>query len=273
MKKSIFIATAMAGVLLISCGGDGGKSETKGNLEATIKPRSIKIKGHLSDYLEVVEGKTKVVAIEEYILYQINFSVKVKSIGITDEIFYGLEDDNNGPLHLTIIDDTGAPISGWDNISSIYSDDSKIQDLLKKEGEEYWITFNTTKNVSERGAIEKLFNEMVSFNTISKPKQKPEKEITASSTSSETTSKSGGSAEWDSLLDDYEEMYDDYIKLVKKAQKNDNSALSEYPKVYAKMITISQKLEKAGDDLSPEQITRFMEIQVNAMQAATELSK
>lgn len=262
----------MAGAMLISCGGGGNKDEKKEKYETVIKPQSTVIKGDLGGYLEVVNGETKVEAIEEFILYQINFKVKIKSIGTTSEEFYGLEDGNHGPLYLEALDASGVPISGWDNIASVYSDDAKIQDLLKKKGEEYWVTFNTTKNTSETKILNSFFKEVSSFTILSKPISKPEEEAGSTSSSSNTTSVSGN-GDWDSLLDDYEDMFDDYIKLVKKAKNNDNSALSEYPKVYSEMMEVGQKLEKAGNDLSPEQMTRFMEIQMKAMKAAAELSK
>lgn len=42
---------------------------------------------------------------------------------------------------------------------------------------------------------------------------------------------------WDSVLDDYEEYFDQYVKLLKKAKNGDVSALTEY----AKMLEKAQK--------------------------------
>lgn len=95
-------------------------------------------------------------------------------------------------------------------------------------------------------------------------------------TSSTTHEKTGVSEKksgnnWDSVLDDYEEYFDQYVKLLKKAKNGDVSALTEYAKMLEKAQSIGNKLERAKGDLTANQSTRFLKIQQKLLNAASDL--
>ena len=95
-------------------------------------------------------------------------------------------------------------------------------------------------------------------------------------TSSTTHEKTGVSEKksgnnWDSVLDDYEEYFDQYVKLLKKAKNGDVSALTEYAKMLEKAQSIGNKLERAKGDLTANQSARFLKIQQKLLNAASDL--
>lgn len=85
-----------------------------------------------------------------------------------------------------------------------------------------------------------------------------------------STSDSGGS-DWDKILDDYEEFVNKYIKLAKKAQNGDMSAITEYAKILEKAQSLSEKLEKAKSDLTVKQANRYAKISLKMLEAAGDL--
>lgn len=69
-----------------------------------------------------------------------------------------------------------------------------------------------------------------------------------------------GSSDWDKLLDEYEKYVDLYISTYKKAMNGDLSAMTEYVKLMKSAQKLSDKLDKAKDDMSSEQLQRYMKI-------------
>lgn len=79
----------------------------------------------------------------------------------------------------------------------------------------------------------------------------------------------GSSSDWDSVLDEYEDYVDQYVKLYKKAMAGDMSAMSEYAGMLEKAQSLFSKLENAQGEMTAAQISRMNSIQmkmVNAMQ-------
>ncbi len=76
----------------------------------------------------------------------------------------------------------------------------------------------------------------------------------------EKQSSSSGSGDWDSVLDDFEDFVDSYVKLYKKAMDGDMSAISEYPEVLSKAESLSNKLSNAESDLTSAQLSRYTKI-------------
>jgi hypothetical protein len=64
---------------------------------------------------------------------------------------------------------------------------------------------------------------------------------------------------------------DKYIKLLKKANEGDMSAMTEYVKMLEKAEELSEKLENAEEDLTPAQAQRFLKIQTKLLEAASDL--
>lgn len=71
----------------------------------------------------------------------------------------------------------------------------------------------------------------------------------------------------DKLLDEYEKYVDQYIKVYKKAQKGDSSAMTEYVKLAEKAQKLADKLENAEDEMSVAQMKRYTKITEKMMKA------
>ena len=74
------------------------------------------------------------------------------------------------------------------------------------------------------------------------------------------TKKNSSNAQWDKVLNEYDEFVDQYAKLYKKAQAGDVSALTEYVKYLESANRLQKKLETAESDLSMAQAKRFNKI-------------
>lgn len=79
---------------------------------------------------------------------------------------------------------------------------------------------------------------------------------------------SSDNAEWDQMLNEYEEYVDSYIRYYKKAMKGDMSALHSYSELLEKAEGLQESIEKAqsSNQLSMKQITRMSEIQTKMLQ-------
>ena len=83
-----------------------------------------------------------------------------------------------------------------------------------------------------------------------------------SSTESQTdlSDATSGSADWDKLLDSYEEYVDKYISFMSKAQNGDMNALTEYPALLEKAQELGNELSAAQGSLSASQLSRYLKI-------------
>jgi hypothetical protein len=66
--------------------------------------------------------------------------------------------------------------------------------------------------------------------------------------------------DFDVVIDEYEEMIQEYIIFVEKAEAGDLSALGSYMKLASKLTIVSMKLATIMPKLTPEQLERFNEI-------------
>jgi len=73
------------------------------------------------------------------------------------------------------------------------------------------------------------------------------------------TSKSTKSAKWESWLKDYESFVDDYVKIMKKTQSGDMSAMNDLQKYMEKATKLGEEATELQVDLSSKDLTKFME--------------
>lgn len=80
------------------------------------------------------------------------------------------------------------------------------------------------------------------------------------------------SSDWDALLDDYEEYIDAYIKLLKKAQNNDMSSMTEALKFQQSAVKLQERFENAGeDDMTSKQLERYGKLMAKLVKEAAKL--
>ena len=85
------------------------------------------------------------------------------------------------------------------------------------------------------------------------------------------SSSSKSSADWDSMLDSYEQYVNKYIALMKKASNGDMTAMAEYAGLMQKAQELSDKISGAQGDMSASQWARYMKITTKMTTAAQEM--
>lgn len=76
---------------------------------------------------------------------------------------------------------------------------------------------------------------------------------------SDDTSAASGE-DWDAVLDSYEKYVNNYVRLMKKANAGDASAMSEYPSMLQEAQEFSEKLSNAQGELTSTQMARYLRI-------------
>lgn len=112
---------------------------------------------------------------------------------------------------------------------------------------------NSTKKETTEVSQDTEVKESYEQQDVSEPELEPEPEPTA---------------QWDEVLDEYEEFVDQYVKFFKKAQAGDMSALTEYMECLESAVSLQEKLEDAESDLSMAQVKRLNKIILKIANAA-----
>ena len=76
------------------------------------------------------------------------------------------------------------------------------------------------------------------------------------------------SVKWDKILDKYEKMVTQYIKLLKKAQKGDMAAMSEYAEYLEEATDLQEQLDEAQGYLTTSQVNRLVKIAATMTEAS-----
>lgn len=87
----------------------------------------------------------------------------------------------------------------------------------------------------------------------------------------EETVSSAASRHWDAILDDYEAIMAKYIKVFNKAQAGDMSAITDYTSLLTKLEGLQNKLDKGENEMTPEQMKRFIDIQAKMSKDAVDM--
>ena len=273
MKQLKLLALAVIAVCLISC---GGKKKSK---EIILTPETTQIKGDLGDYFEVVNreykltdsdwGNEKMISIEIR-RTDTDYAFDLKGVmpygylgqGITGHAGFGIEiRDIDG----NVIHKVGATASGT---GGMYSHEDMKEALRLKAGETATIRWQEDLSGDNKPA---KFNLTSAYEEVSGSAWAPEPEASNSyvndeedsddaDDSDDTTSSTAKNAEWDSALDEYEKYVDQYIELYKKAMAGDISALASYDNLLESAENFADKLEDAEDEMTVEQLNRYMDI-------------
>lgn len=165
-----------------------------------------------------------------------------------------------GNLKIVFEDESGYPISETE-----ITEDLGKEDFYKSIGETiaYEYTFKLGKG-KDTDALSKIKSLKIDSEIEKGSHYQDQLEELQNAVNQTTVNKSNGNSsgsnDWDEVLDEYEDYVDKYISLYKKAMKGDASALSEYPGLMKKAESFSTKLQKAGNDLSAAQMSRYTKI-------------
>lgn len=280
-KKHIVIAViavvVVAFLVMRNCSGGGSKYE-QFDQEIELAPNESKVKGYLSEVLEIVDGTYtfdfKGNSAVSYNSGKGKIQVKIKSVSKGDPNDYGLNDGSSGPLYLTVCDKNGTPITDFTDIESESASDGILKDMMTTNSEN-WISFEITIHGGK-----KVPETAVTFFVTSKKIEKLEYSSPTSTSDSDTDTDSDSESmsnsdnkDWDKVLDDYEDYVDKTIKILKKLKNDDLSAMTEYPDMMEKAKDLEQSLKKAqkSKSLSSKQVSRMMKIQTKMLEAAKDM--
>jgi len=242
--------------------------------EVNVKPLSVEISGEIGKYIQIVDNTYKIFKSSGKTMgggYNYSISVNFINITPTDQEFDDLRE-----MSLRVIDTNGMPIEIQEFEFDYFSESRKLENLLKTEGANDFLTFKgyAKKGTSiQKKGLPKPENikgfTITSLAKVSKPR--PSTSVPSTSSANISSPSKSSSKNWDKVLSDYEAYTDKYIKLLKKANAGDMSALTEYVEMLEKAQEFQESLEKASDDMSTAQMQRFMKIQTKLMNAASEL--
>jgi hypothetical protein len=259
--KSTLWGVSTIGLLLTSCG-------EKTIQEKTIKASNISVSGEGSSYVKVVDGDYTLKVVDDKIVIPVKFELIKKYEG---------KDGEFGSLSLIPLDKSGVavPDIGLDLSPATMSDWDKIKDLLKSEvGKTVIISFEWNY-FSKKDVQARIMKETENFEITRADFTGGNSEEVSENSSTEDTEStvSSGNEDWDKALEDYENYVDEYIKFLKKANKGDMTAMTQYPALMQKAQEMEKSLgsAQADNDLSPEQIEKMMNIQTKMMKAAAEM--
>ncbi|MDE5650058.1 MAG: hypothetical protein K2I35_03445 [Duncaniella sp.] len=243
MKKGLLIVCS----LLFLC----ALQSCKEKMPETLKPNGTTVEGNLGALYEVVEGD-----------YSLDKNSSAFDFDIKRNDLAPIEFDKVG-VGYKIYDEDGSILS-YKNPVLNYPNPADIpSDVLELKPGETGSMRIYLEEWPDKLAGAKTFKLIL---TCEKSAQEDAEESTDSNIANNEST--GTSNNWDSVLDDYEEFVDKYIKLVKKAQSGDLSAMTEYATCLEKAESLQSKLEDAKSDMTPAQIARMNKIITKLSKAA-----
>ena len=279
MRKVVYLSVALLSLAFYSC----GKSSSSSSDSSKVTPETTKVEGDLRECFEVVDKEYTPKESSDGI-YDRSLIIELKRTseelpvdlrGLTYD--WGWIDKLQGKEY-NILFDVSLLDEDGNIVATTSSGDRYIPDVE--------LQFNVTRipNLSEAETfpIEVLYSsELFEDAKLSKFKvgsaiREESIEVVAPDYLEESdfdeemeSDAVGSSSDWDSVLDEYEDYVDQYVKLYKKAMAGDMSAMAEYAGMLEKAQSLFSKLENAQGEMTAAQISRMNKIQmkmVNAMQ-------
>ncbi|MGM9869942.1 MAG: DUF6591 domain-containing protein [Sodaliphilus sp.] len=254
MKTIKSFAIAAIAIFLASC---GGKSESASNndLSFEVSVDNTTLEGDLSEYF-TVEDKSYFIPKSIFD----DMAIDLKCIKPLPENLYGkigfncLDEDGTliGSCKPTFLEDCSLLYKATPGQTVSVLLDMAWGDLSIPEGKTP-VKIHLTSEVHED-------EDKISTITVSSSSDE-------SASSSDDTASASGGEDWDALLDSYEEYVDEYIKLMKKAENGDMSAMTEVASYMEKAQALSNKMANAKGSMSASQVARYTKI-LNKMASA-----
>ena len=282
MKTFKYFAIAIMAICLAACGGKGDENSVTLKVEAELGP--------LADYIKVTDQEVVVKMLDEnkgsedYKVIQSSLALEViKSVAAKYSFDFEVEVLDKDHVKIATLPDFDIEsISDYDNgefndvlyagtVRAQMERKCKVAEFTPEDQEEW-------NKILKEGAY-----------IVIKPRNSDEKFVEYKGKSSNTeviesssgtitedddesiSSSSTGSADWDSMLDSYEQYVNKYIALSKKVSNGDMTAMEEYAGLMQKAQEISDKMNGAQGDMSASQWARYLKITTKMTTAAQEM--
>lgn len=256
--KKLLVALPLFVLLFASCGRNSGEIRVD-------NPQIIEKDSDLKDWFKIVNGtyqlERSTVGTSDGSKISIGFELAFKKTKESDgyslefgDLYLIPKDVNNN----TLKDDIGDAI----RIKGYNVDDL----MYLKNGERKRLSFSYDDFEDKKYILDDILKNMNHFDIYCKTTKKEEERVDSEVLLTDNPT----SDNWDKLLDSYEKYLDQYVKLYKKAQTGDMSALTEYTSMLEKAESLSKQLEKAKGDLSAKQMNRFIKLQTKLTEGITQ---
>lgn len=254
MRKLLYTLGAIMMIASLSaCGGNKGTEESK-----TIEASAVKMSGEYMDHLSVGDGDVKILLV--------NTKDDKWSLRATLPIVAEEKGEGDPRMEVSFLDANGTTIDysvciSKDDMKTIFAADGKSVDVT--------ITETWMENLSAYKDIKELYDKVAGIKLSLDYYVESSSDSSASSDDDDDdeVASSSSSEDWDAILNEYEKYVDSYVKLYKKAMNGDMSAMSEYATMLEKAESLSDKLEKAGSNLTAKQAARMNKISQKMLNA------
>ena len=262
MKTFKYLTIAIVAICLASCGGKNS-SGSDNSFDVTVDNTTID--GKLSQYFSLEDKTYK---------YQ---------KGIIDEVTVELKcieplpENLKAYIGVNVLDENGTVISAGKVDAWSFDDFEVLRQATP--GQTVTININNHENVGENTPAKIRLSSIVEEDTDPSESSSSSESSDDSSVSSHdssdddksTSRSSTASADWDSMLNSYEQYVNKYIALVKKASNGDMTAMAEYAGLMQKAQELSDKMNGAQGEMSASQWARYMKITTKMTKAAQEM--
>ena len=282
MKVLKYFLMVVLTVCLTSCGGKGDENSVTLKVEAELGPLADYIK--VTDQEVVVKMSDEKEDSEDYKVIQSSLALEViKSVAAQYSFDFEVEVLDKDHVEIATLPDFDIEsISDYDNGEFnyvLYAGTVRAQMERKRKVAEF--------TPEDQEKWNKILKEGAYI--VIKPRNSDEKFVEYKGKSSNTeviestsdiitedddesiSSSSKSSADWDSMLDSYEQYVNKYIALLKKASNGDMTAMAEYAGLMQKAQELSDKISGAQGDMSASQWARYMKITTKMTTAAQEM--
>lgn len=288
MKKTTFIIGLAIVLLAMSCGNKDPKTKTESE-EKTGYPEKITldvskgITGGLSEYFTVENAIIKISTDDwgdEEMLISIELQKNEEDLpfdesnvghkGLSDWTTYAFAIE----FAVDLFDEDGLPI--LTDFDYGFNEDSELALLTLNPDETGWIQYELHYELEVEEVLKiKSIKVKSTLTDVAQSESNDDdynndiKSDASNSTSNTKTTPTSSteSSNWDETLDAYEDYIDSYIELYEKAQNGDTDALAKYPEMIEKANKLNIELSSANDDMTAQQMARFMKLQ-NKLAAA-----
>ena len=254
-------------VCLASCGSKKS-SDSKTSIDVTVDNTTIG--GKLSQYFSLEDKTYKYQKVEEGEWGYDDVTVELKCIQPLPEnliAYIGVE----------VLDENGTVISAGKADYNSFNDYEVLRQATPGQV--------VTVKIINRESLGENTPAKIRLSSIVEEEEEPSGSSSSSESSDDSSvssddssddeesisSSSKSSADWDSMLDSYEQYVNKYIALLKKASNGDMTAMAEYAGLMQKAQELSDKMDGAQGDMSASQWARYMKITTKMTTAAQEM--
>lgn len=262
MKVLKYFLMVVLTVCLASC---GSKNSSR-SFDVTVDNTTIG--GKLSQYFSLEDKTYK---------YQIGI---VDHVTVELKCIEPLPENLKAYIGVEVLDEDGTVISagkadGWSfNDFDVLRQATPGQIVTIKIENHEDVGENTPAKIRLSSIVEKVEEDKAHSGSSDSSESSDDSSVSSDDSSDDNesiSSSSTSSADWDSMLDSYEQYVNKYIALLKKASNGDMTAMAEYAGLMQKAQELSDKMNGAQGDMSASQWARYMKITTKMTTAAQEM--